>query len=155
MNNGHHLFVAQTNTKTIMNINYFARSLSLVPLHWYSEVSTNDHYCHLYFSGFCGKMGTIYIQLSLFLILKHFFQRSLQQDIWIICLVKKSKRSNAKVAENHKKTILQIPTKSLAAPLPHLFGEALTREMCRKYFSRREKIFPNSQIDVFPPFTVH
>ena len=26
--------------------------------------------------------------------------------------------------------------------------------MCRKYFSRREKIFPNSQIDVFPPFTV-
>ena len=145
MNNGHHLFVAQTNKKTIMNINSFARSLSLAPLHWYSEVSTNDHYCHLYFSGFRGKMGNNIYSVKPFS----------DQSIWIICLVKKSKRSNGKVAENHKKTILQIPTKSLAAPLPHLFGEALTREMCRKYFSRREKIFPNSQIDVFPPFTVH
>ena len=138
----------------IMNINSFAWSLSLAPLYWYLEVSTKDHFVTYIFQGFCAIWETMYIQLSLFLTLRHFPQRPVQQDIWIICLVKKSKRSNAKVAENHK-TILQIPTKSLAAPLPHLFGEALTREMCRKYFSRREKIFPNSQIDVFPPFPVH
>ena len=141
MNNGHHLFVAQTKTKTIMNINSFARSLSLVPLHWYSEVSTNDHYCHLYFSGFCGKMGTIYIQLSLFLILRHFFSGRYNRAFELFVLSRNQKDQMEKLL----KIIRQFSRFQLNhSPHPfHICSERLWHEKCVVNISREgKKYFP-------------
>lgn len=141
MNNGHHLCVAQTNTKTIMNINYFARSLSLVPLHWYSEVSTNDHYCRLYFSGFCGKMGTIYIHLSLFLILRHFFSGRYNRAFELFVLSRNQKDKMQKLLK-----IIRRFSRFQLNHSPHPFpicSERLWHEKCVVNISREgKKYFP-------------